>query len=177
MTEQRHAVDRSSRVSVYVLRLGILLAVWWIVSGSHSDWWFGLPLAMVAAALSLWLAPPARFLLRPHQIPQFAGFFLWQSLLAGWDVARRTLSPSLPLQPEILRLPMALPPGAPTWWLMLTITLLPGTLSVRLSRQRVLEVHCLDARLDVAGSVRETEAHLARLFGVQLLPTEDGRRQ
>ena len=171
MTEQKHAVGRLSWVSTYFLRLGILLAAWWILSGSNSDWWFGLPLAIVAAAVSLWLTPPGRFLLRPQRIPHFAGFFLWQSLLAGWDVARRTLSPGLPLQPEILRLPLALPPGAPTWWLMLTISLLPGTLSVRLHQDRILEVHCLDSRLDVAGSVRETEMQLARLFRVEMRPT------
>jgi len=165
-------MHRSSRVSAYLLRLGILLAVWWILSGSSSDWWFGLPLAIVAAAVSLWLTPPGRFLLRPHRIPGFAAFFLWQSLLAGWDVAKRTLSPALPLNPEILRIPMALPPGAPTWWLMLTISLLPGTLSVRLHQDRILEVHCLDSRLDVAGSVRETEVQLARLFRVEMRATE-----
>ena len=172
MTEQRHAMHRSSQVSAYLLRLGILLAVWWILSGSSSDWWFGLPLAILAAAVSLWLTPPGRFLLRPQHIPGFAAFFLWQSLLAGWDVAKRTLSPALPLHPEILRIPMALPPGAPTWWLMLTISLLPGTLSVRLHRDRILEVHCLDSLLDVAGSVRETETQLARLFRVEMRSTE-----
>jgi multicomponent Na+:H+ antiporter subunit E len=168
MTEQRHAVDHPSRLSAYLLRLGVLLAVWWILSGSHSDWWFGLPLAIVAAWVSLWLTPPDLFLLRPQRIPHFAAFFLWQSLLAGWDVAKRTLSPALPLHPEILRLPMTLPPGTPTWWLMLTISLLPGTLSVRLHQDGILEVHCLDSRLDVAGSVLETEAQLARLFAVEM---------
>lgn len=176
MTEQRHAVHRSSRVSAYLLRLGILLAVWWILSSSNSDWWFGLPLAIVAAAVSLWLTPPNRFLLRPQHIPGFAAFFLWQSLLAGWDVAKRTLSPALPLHPEILRIPMALPPGAPTWWLMLIITLLPGTLSVRLHQNRILEVHCLDSRLDVTGSLRDTEAQLARLFGVSTRSVEHARQ-
>ncbi|AHE97023.1 cation transporter [Thioalkalivibrio paradoxus ARh 1] len=106
--------------------------------------------------------------MRVLRFPGFAAFFLWQSLLAGWDVARRTLDPKLPLQPEILHLPLALPAGAPTWWLMLTISLLPGTLSVRLHQQRVLEVHCLDSRLDVAGSVRETECQIARLYGLGL---------
>lgn len=176
MTEQRHAVHRSSRVSAYLLRLGILLAAWWILSGSNSDWWFGLPLAIVAAAVSLWLTPPNRFLLRPQHIPGFAAFFLWQSLLAGWDVAKRTLSPALPLHPEILRIPMALPPGAPTWWLMLIITLLPGTLSVRLHQNRILEVHCLDSRLDVTGSLRDTEAQLSRLFGVSTRSVEHARQ-
>lgn len=175
MTEQRQAASLSSWVGAYVLRVGILLFVWWILSNSTSDWWFGLPLALVVATVSLWLTPPGRFLLRLQRFPHFAAYFLWQSLLAGWDVARRTLSPSLPLHPEIVRIPMALPPGAPTWWLMLTISLLPGTLSVRLHQSRILEVHCLDSRLDVVGSVRETEEQLARLFAVELRPIEHDR--
>jgi multicomponent Na+:H+ antiporter subunit E len=72
----------------------------------------------------------------------------------------------MPLNPDILRLPLILPPGAPTWWLMLTITLLPGTLSVRLHTDRVLEVHCLDADAGIAASVRRTERQLAELFGL-----------
>ena len=176
MAEQRHAADRLSWISAYALRLGLLLGVWWILSGSTEDWWFGLPLAVFAAAVSLWLTPPGRFRLRLHRMPFFAGFFLWQSLLAGWDVARRTLSPALPLRPEILHLPVVLPEGAPTWWLMLVISLLPGTLSVRLDEERSLEVHCLDSRLDVPASVRETELQIALLFGLRISGADGGQR-
>lgn len=176
MATQRHAVGRRAWVAAYALRLGLLLIVWWILSGSTDDWWFGLPLAAIAAAVSLWLTPPAASVLRPLRMPAFAAFFLWQSLLAGWDVALRTLSPALPLRPEILRLPVGLPPGAPTWWLMLTISLLPGTLSVRLHQDRSLEVHCLDASLDVEGSIRELEAHIAGLFGLGASAAERGQR-
>jgi multicomponent Na+:H+ antiporter subunit E len=174
MAEQRHAVDRLSWIRASAFRLGLLLLVWWIVSGSTGDWWFGLPLAVTAAAVSMWLTPPANFWLRPHRIPVFAAFFLWQSLLAGWDVTKRTLSPALPLHPEILHLSVVLPPGAPTWWLMLVISLLPGTLSVRLHENRTLEVHCLDSRLDVSGSVRDTEMQIARLFGLHAAAADGG---
>jgi multicomponent Na+:H+ antiporter subunit E len=166
MAEQERAGQPPSRIRAYGLRLALLLAIWWVLSGSASDWWFGLPLAAATAALSLWLTPPAKFRLRPARFPGFAAYFLWQSLLAGWDVARRTLDPRLPLHPEILHLALVLPPGAPTWWLMLTISLLPGTLSVRLHENQILEVHCLDSRLDVADSVRGTEIQIARLYGI-----------
>ena len=175
MKKRRHAKDRLSWISAYALRLALLLGVWWVLSGSTEDWWFGLPLAVAVAAVSLWLSPPARFRLRLHRMPIFAGFFLWQSLLAGWDVARRTLSPALPLHPEILRLPLVLPEGAPTWWLMLVISLLPGTLSVRLRPDRILEVHCLDSQLDVPGSVRETELQIGRLFGLPTHAADGGQ--
>jgi len=150
----------------FCVRFLLLLLIWWVLSASNEAWWFGIPLALVAASASLWLTPAAHYRMRLRHFPAFSGFFLWQSLLAGWDVSRRTLSPRLPLHPAILQLTLQLPPGAPTWWLMLTISLLPGTLSVRLHGQQILEVHCLDDHLDVVGSVRQTEAHIARLFGL-----------
>jgi multicomponent Na+:H+ antiporter subunit E len=174
MAEQAQAAGGRSRIRAYLLRLVLLLLVWWILSGSATDWWFGFPLAAVAAAVSLWLTPPSVHRLRLHRIPVFAAFFLWQSLLAGWDVARRTLSPRLPLRPEVLSVSLHLPAGAPTWWLMLTVSLLPGTLSMRLHPQHILELHCLDARLDVAGHIRETEIQIGRLFGLRREAIEAG---
>jgi multicomponent Na+:H+ antiporter subunit E len=176
MAERGKAVWNAPRVRAYGFRLGLLLILWWILSGSNNAWWFGFPLAAAAAGFSLWLTPPARFALRMVRFPAFTAFFLWQSLLAGWDVARRTLHPRLPLHPEILHVALNLPPGAPTWWLMLTISLLPGTLSVRLHGERILEVHCLDSRLDVAGSVRDTELQIARLYGLKSGWMPDGDR-
>lgn len=150
----------------FLFRLGILLVIWWALTDGGGGWWFGFPLATVAAVTSVWLTPAARYHLRLARIPVFALYFLQQSLLAGWDVARRIVAPRMPLNPDILRLPLILPPGAPTWWLMLTISLLPGTLSVRLHTDRVLEVHCLDADAGIAASVRRTERQLAELFGL-----------
>lgn len=167
MAEQGRSNGSPARLRAFVLRLGILLVIWWILSGTMDSLWFGLPLSVAAAAVSLWLTPPARFRLRLLRFPAFAGFFLWQSLLAGWDVARRTLAPGLPLHPEILRYGVVLPPGAPTWWLMLTISLLPGTLSVRLHPGQDLEVHCLDTEMEIVGSLRQTETWIARLYGIE----------
>lgn len=176
MAEQGQAGWNAPRARAFGFRMGLLLVLWWVLSGSADAWWFGLPLAAVAAGFSLWFTPPTRFMLRPLRFPAFAAFFLWQSLLAGWDVTRRTLHPRLPLHPEILHLAVNLPPGAPTWWLMLTITLLPGTLSVRLHNRQILEVHCLDSRLDVAASVRDTEVQIARLYGLQTAFAAGGDR-
>lgn len=163
-------LSRLAQLASFLFRFAVLLLIWWLLSGSQEDWWFGAPLAFAAAAASLWLTPPARYRIRPWHFPAFALFFLWHSLLAGWDVGKRTLTigPRLPLHPAIVELPLRLPRGAPTWWLMLTISLLPGTLSVRLHGRQRLEVHCLDDRQDVIGSIRDTEQRLARLFGLTL---------
>ena len=147
-----------------LIRTTLLAGIWWMLTENRGGWGFGVLAALAIACISLRLTPPATHTLRVLHIPGFFVFFLVQSLRAGWDVAVRTVSPSLPLQPTILSVPLTLPAGAPTWWLMLVVSLLPGTLSTHL-KDRSLEVHCLDERLDVVGGVRETERRLARLFG------------
>ena len=151
-----------------LFRLALLIALWWTLTDGGAGWYFGLPLAIVATLVSLWLTPPAVHRLRLPQLPVFALYFIRQSLLAGWDVAGRTLSPNLPLQPALLEMPLKLPDGAPTWWLMITISLLPGTLSVQLDG-RTLTLHCLDAGQDVEANVRQAEHHIAALFGAAQL--------
>lgn len=169
--------DRSNAVAMtgaraYAIRVVLLLVLWWALTEASGGWSIGVPLAALAAAASLWLTPPARHVLHLRRAPAFAAYFLLQSLRAGWDVARRTLHPRLPLRPGMLRLPARLPDGAPTWWLMITISLLPGTLSVRLDG-RTLEVHCLDVGRDAAADVHAAQVQLAALFGAPLAEDEE----
>ncbi|HRP23831.1 Na+/H+ antiporter subunit E [Thauera sp.] len=153
-------------LQAFSFRALALLLLWWMLSGG-AGWLFGTAAAALAAALSLRLTPPAAHRLRARRLPAFVAFFLLQSLRAGWDVARRTLHPALPLDPGLLSVAPRLPEGAPGWWLMLVISLLPGTLSVQ-RRGSSLEIHCLDAGLDVESDVRHAEAQIARLFGIEL---------
>ena len=155
---------RGHQAGAWVTRFALLAALWWVVTEAAGGWAFGLPLAALVATASLWLTPPTRHRLLIRHLAPFAAWFVGQSMLAGWDVARRILHPALPLRPAVLRLPLALPEGAPTWWLMLTLSLLPGTLSVQLDG-RTLELHCLDEGIDVAASVDAAQRRLARLFG------------
>lgn len=162
------------RLRAGALRLALLAACWWVLSEGEGSWAFGLPVVIGITLLSLRLHPAADFRINPLQLPPFLIFFLGQSLRAGWDVARRTLHPAMPLQPAIICLPLSLPPGAPTWLLLITLNLLPGTLGVRLDRRRhQLELHCLDARLDIRADVAQAEARLSRLF--VRTPTASGK--
>jgi multicomponent Na+:H+ antiporter subunit E len=147
-----------------LIRTVVLAGIWWVLTENRGGWGFGVPAAVAVACISLLLNPPATHTLRVHHLPGFVLFFLIQSLRAGWDVAVRTVSPSLPLQPAILSVPLMLPAGAPTWWLMLVVSLLPGTLSTHLN-DRTLELHCLDEGLDVVADIREAERRIALLFG------------
>ncbi|MBM9535688.1 Na+/H+ antiporter subunit E [Desulfobulbus alkaliphilus] len=161
-------INRNSRhghkLLAVLIRTALLVVIWWVLTENQGGWVFGILSALMIACCSLLLTPPATHRLRVHRLPGFFLFFLVQSLRAGWDVAVRTVRPSLPLQPAILSVPLMLPAGAPTWWLMLVVSLLPGTLSAHLDG-RTLELHCLDEGLDVVADVREAERHLALLFG------------
>lgn len=145
------------------LRSGLMALLWWVLTDGEGGWYLGLPFIIIATLASLWLTPPAHHHLNPFRLPRFACYFILQSLRAGWDVARRTLNPRLPLNPGILEFDLHLPPGAPRWWLMIVANLLPGTLSVRLDDNR-LELHCLDCTQAIERDLRTTEAHIAALF-------------
>lgn len=175
MNTNDRTTARTVRLHAYVLRVLVFAAVWWTLTEGDGGWGFGLPLALLVAALSLVHTPPATHLPRVHRMPAFFAYFMLQSLRAGWDVARRTLHPELPLQPDLLRVPLRLPTGAPTWWLMIVISLLPGTLSVHL-KDAVLELHCLGVAGNVVADVREAETRLARLFGLTLNDAVDTAR-
>jgi multicomponent Na+:H+ antiporter subunit E len=68
-------------------------------------------------------------------------------------------------------LPVRLPPGWPSVVLADAVSLLPGTLAVRLdTRQACLELHVLDLGTDVATDVAALEQRVARLFGIEPPP-------
>lgn len=151
----------------------MLALIWWVLTGSTDGWIFGGGAVLVVASLSLCLTPPSVFTPRLRRIPGFLVFFLIQSLRAGSDVALRTITPRLPLQPAILSVPLALPAGAPTWLLMMVVSLLPGTLSTSFNNG-TLELHCLDKGMNVIGAVGEVQRRLALLFACPPAPRGNG---
>lgn len=140
--------------------------LWWVLTEGRADAW-GLGTVAVAAATgaSLYLLPPGRRRLSAGGLVGFAGFFLWNSLRGGSQVALMALRPALNLRPALLDFPLSLPAGAPRVLLVNAIGLMPGTLAVRLDGMQVT-LHVLDERLPVARHAKALEAHVARLFGV-----------
>lgn len=78
-------------------------------------------------------------------------------------MARRLLSPRLPISPGYMSYKTSLPAGSPRWLLANTLSLLPGTLSVTL-RGPEIELHCLDTTAEVHDAVARAEEHIARMF-------------
>ncbi len=86
--------------------------------------------------------------------------FIWQLLLANLDVARRVLSPKIPLNPGFVKVDSDLQGDFAKLMLANSITLTPGTLSVDVKGQD-LYIHTVD----VKGSTQaEHKANISALF-------------
>ncbi|MDO8863102.1 Na+/H+ antiporter subunit E [Haliea sp. E1-2-M8] len=146
------------------IRTALLLLTWWaLTEGDPAATGFGLGAAPLVALLSLRFFPPSPLRPQPVATLVFSGYFFLRSVAAGVDVARRLLSPRLPISPGYVSYTTSLPAGSPRWLLANTLSLLPGTLSVTL-HGRDIELHCLDTTMPVSEDVARTELRIARMF-------------
>lgn len=142
------------------------LGLWVVLFGVHgADLAVGLVTAMAATWASLRLLPPASHRPHPAVLARLALRFLWQSVAAGVDVARRALDPRLPLRPGFVTVPMGLPPGPGRQAFRLLSSLQPGTLPLGPDENDRLTVHCLDIEQPVVRQMTEEQALLARALG------------
>jgi multicomponent Na+:H+ antiporter subunit E len=89
--------------------------------------------------------------------------FLWKSVVAGWDVARRALDPRLPLRTGFVSYPARFRGPARNAFASYS-SLLPGTLPVEDDGETLI-YHCLDIGQPVAAELAVEETALARVFG------------
>lgn len=158
---------RKYRIGAFLARGLAFALLWWVLTEGRSDsWGVGLVSVALATFASLWLWPSSGAgRLSIVGLFGFASFFLIESVKGGVQVAAMALRPRLDLEPALVEVPLTLPPGSATVLLVNTLSLLPGTLSVRIEGNR-LRMHVLDARLPVLDAVRAAEARIARLFRV-----------
>lgn len=162
-----------SPVLVFLIRAITLFAIWWVLTlGDVDGLVFGAIVTALAAGYSTRLFPPSSYRLRPLGLLVFVGYFLSRSVVAGLDVARRLLSPALPVKPGEICVTLHLPAGSPRWLLANTLSLMPGTLSVLLEGDQLI-LHCLDTSAPVNEDLRATERKVARVFGLSS-PHGDG---
>ena len=149
-------------------RVTFFAALWWLLTGGDAPSWIvGGPVVLAATALSLRLRPEQSWRWRLAGVLPMAWFFLHESVRGGFDVARRALRPSLPLNPGVLRFSTRLPAGSPRLFFAGLISLLPGTLVLGLEDE-VLQIHALDAGPGVGEELLVLEHRVAALFGVEL---------
>ncbi len=154
-----------SRVSSLSWRAAWLIVIWVVLAGSWPTTDGPLVAVLIAAALltSCRLCPPAPIGLRPWQVVRFIPWFLGQSLGGGLDVAKRALSPRMPLQAGFVALPLRASAGPSRTTLVWIVSLLPGTAAVHL-RESNLTIHVLDRELHTLEKLQDLERRVSALF-------------
>ncbi|MCU7860689.1 MAG: Na+/H+ antiporter subunit E [Candidatus Thiodiazotropha sp. (ex Lucinoma kastoroae)] len=96
-------------------------------------------------------------------IINYLGVFFWELILANIDMARRVLSPSLPLRPAVVEVRTDLRSPLGRLALANSITLTPGTLTVDVQDQTLL-VHWVDAPpgIDIENATRKITTKFER---------------
>jgi multicomponent Na+:H+ antiporter subunit E len=148
------------------VRTAGFLGLWLAIAGaSGRDLPTGLAAAAVAAWASLRLLPPNLGRPRPFAIARLAVSFLWQSVVAGLDVAWRAFDPRLPLRPGFVSFPISIAPGTARSTFCMLESLLPGTLPAGSDASGALVVHCLDVDRPVLEQMAADEALFAKALG------------
>lgn len=167
-------VPLSARVRAALARGSGLFAFWLLLARPEGGdpfavAWPGLLVGLFATVIATWAslrllpAGPAR--IRYRVLPKIVGRFLWQSMVAGFDVARRAFDPRLPLAPGYLRYPVRIPEGPARAAFGAYTSLMPGALPVGTDHDGALVYHCLDRTLPVAEGLRRDEVLMTRVQG------------
>ena len=101
-------------IAAFFWRGLISALLWWVLTeGNWATWGLGLLAVVLATSASLKLLPPKAGGIRLSGLLAFFGFFVWNSVLGGAQVALVALQGRRALQPGVLDLSINLPPGAP----------------------------------------------------------------
>lgn len=144
----------------------LLFLVFWVALIGFS--FPALAVGAVAAAGATWvslhLLPPVPQRVRLGALVLLLPRFLWQSLLAGWDVARRAFDPRLPLRPGFVTFPSRHAPGHLRNTFATISSLMPGTLPCGENGDEII-FHCLDVGQPVLEQLAAEEKVLTCVLG------------
>lgn len=144
------------------LRATVFLCLWLVIAGANTK---DIPAAVSAIALATWaslhLLERSGARRSPRAMAQLALLFLYQSVVAGADVARRALDPRMPLRPGFVAYPTGLPRGMRRNVFTTLTSLLPGTVPAGEDDGNIL-YHCLDVGQSIVAELAAEEAALVR---------------
>ena len=142
----------------------LLAGLWWVLTnGSAASWLLGLPALAGATWASRRLNGSVGVKISPVGLIRFVPFFLWESLRGGTDVALRTLTPHMRIQPGFSRYRTRLHTLPARTFFAYCVSLLPGTLTADL-QDDWLEIHILDIKPDPHIELVRLERSIAQLF-------------
>jgi multicomponent Na+:H+ antiporter subunit E len=134
----------------YALGFAACLLTWVLLTGTLAV--DELALGIVVSLVGVFAAGPRLALLSglrltplaPLHLLRYLGYFFWQLALSNFDVARRVISPALPVHPELVEVRTGLTSDLGRMLLANSITLTPGTLTVEAEGDRLL-IHWIDS--------------------------------
>lgn len=143
--------------------------LWIILAGVNAS---DLPAAALAVGMAAW----ASLVLLPASpagisIPEVMGLalrLLYQSVIAGLDVAGRAVHPNVPLNPGFVEYEVRLRDKTQRDLFCTMLSLMPGTLPAGSEKHGSLLIHCLDVEQPLLEQVGIEEARLAKALGGQL---------
>lgn len=163
----KHSVaENTPPVRAALARAVLFFALWLALLPSlkPGDLAIGVFATVAATRASLLLLPPIAGGVRFGVLLSLLPHFLWESVRAGIDVARRALAPRLPLHAGFVNCPLGFAPGFARNTFSTITSLLPGTTPAGDS-DGVLVYHCLDTAQPVVEHLRVEE----RLFSKALV--------
>ena len=148
--------SRPRLCSAMARAVGFVL-LWLVLSGGNPiDLVPGAVAALAATWVSFHLSPPGTVKVQPAALARFTLHFLYRSLVAGVDVARRALDPRLPLHPGFVVYPVGLPPSPMRNMFTTLMSLLPGTVPIGSAKGGLL-IHCLDIEQPITAELAAEE--------------------
>jgi multicomponent Na+:H+ antiporter subunit E len=156
------AAPASRRATALWRGAGFLL-LWMLLmqSWKPGDVAVGLLACAAATWTSLRLLPPAAGCVRFGQLLALFPHLLWESVVAGIDVARRAFHPRVPLKPGFVACPLSFPPGLARNTFATITSLLPGSVASGEDDRGVI-YHCLDDSAPVVEQLWKEERLLAK---------------
>jgi multicomponent Na+:H+ antiporter subunit E len=168
MTSETAAPDRSKRGIPSPRRTAAVrglafLALWLVLlpSTKLGDLAIGILSVAAAAFASMKLLPPATGSLNFDALLLLAPHFLWESVKAGVDVARRALAPRPRLAPGFVNCPLDFPPGFARNTFATITSMMPGTVPSGEDNEKLV-YHCLDTAEPIVEQLWKEEELLAR---------------
>ena len=151
-------------VVVLLVITALLASLWWLLTGGAlSSWLVGVPVVVLASWSLYRLRPDSADPFSVLGLVRFIPIFILESLRGGIDVARRTLAPSLRIQPGFIMYPTRLERDAARVFFINCVSLLPGTLAADFNEDQ-LTIHLLDHRIDPGDELRRLEDAVSRIY-------------
>ena len=146
---------------VWALSIAAALMLVWLILTGGDGLAYGLGAAVLAGAISAWVAPGAVYTLRPLGLLRFIALFLYNSVVGGADVGWRAIHPGMPMQRRWFEYELQLRHPASRTLFLLTVNLTPGTLAANLQGDSV-RIHAITA--DTDNELRRLERAISALF-------------